>query len=72
MQDVLIYGGIGINVIGAIFLLAYAMKYAYAFHKFKNDSIQTEAMKPKWAKKRNIGFILIFLGSFIAILGCFI
>ena len=48
------------------------MKYAYAFHKFKNDSIQTEAMKPKWAKKRNIGFILIFLGSFIAILGCFI
>ena len=72
MQDVLIYVGIGINVVGAIFLIAYAMKYAYAFHKSKNDSIQTETLKPKWAKKRNIGFGLIFLGSFIAILGCFI
>ena len=70
MQDVLIYGGIGINVVGAIFLMAYAMKYVYAFHKLKNNSVQTESMKPKWAKKRNIGFVLIFLGSFIAVLGC--
>lgn len=72
MQDILIYGGIGINVVGAIFLIAYAMKYAYAFHKSKNDSIQTDSLKPKWAKKRNIGFGLIFLGSFITILGYFI
>ena len=72
MQDVLIYGGIGINVVGAIFLIAYAMKYAYAFHKYKNDNIQTEAIKTKWAKKRNIGFGLIILGSFIAIFGCLI
>ena len=72
MQDILIYGGIGINVVGAIFLIAYAMKYAYAFHKSKNDSIQTESLKPNWAKKRNIGFGLIFLGSFITVLGCFI
>lgn len=72
MQDVLIYGGIGINVVGALFLMAYAMKYAYAFHKSKYDPIQTEAMKPKWAKKREIGFGLMILGLIIAIFGCVI
>lgn len=72
MQDVLIYGGIGINVVGALFLMAYAMKYAYAFHKSKNDPIQTEAMKPKWAKKRAIGFGLMIFGLIIAIFGCVI
>lgn len=53
MQEVLIYGGIGINVLGALFLMAYAMKYAYAFHKSKNEPIRTEAMKPKLAKKKS-------------------
>ena len=72
MQDVLIYGGIGINVVGALFLMAYAIKYAYAFHKSKNEPIQTEVMKPKWAKKRSIGFGLIILGCIIAFLGCII
>ncbi len=53
MQDFLIYGGIGINVAGALFLMAYGMKYTYAFHKSKKDPIQTETMKPKWAKKKS-------------------
>lgn len=70
MQDVLIYGGIGINVVGALFLMAYAIKYAYAFYKSKNKPIQTEAMRPMWAEKRAIGFGLMILGSVIAILGC--
>ena len=68
----MIYGGISINIAGALFLMTFAMKYAYAFHKYKNYNIQTEAIKTKWAKKRNIGFGLIILGSFIAILGCLI
>lgn len=72
MQDVLIYGGIGINVVGALFLMAYAMKYAYAFNKSRNEPIRTEAMKPKWAKKKAIGYGLIFLGLIITILGCVI
>lgn len=72
MQDVLIYGGIGINVVGALVLMAYAMKYAYSFYKSKNEPTVTEAMKLKWAKKRAIGFGLMILGSLIAILGCVI
>ena len=72
MQDFFIYGGIGINIIGALFLMAYAMKYAYAFHKSKNEPIQTEVMKQEWAKKRSIGFGLIILGCIFAFIGCFI
>ena len=72
MQDFFIYGGIGINIIGALFLMAYAMKYAYAFHKSKNEPIQTEVMKQEWAKKRSIGFGIIILGCIFAFIGCFI
>lgn len=72
MQDILIFGGIGINIIGALFLMAYAMKYGYAFHKAKGKPILIESMKPKWAKKRAIGFGLMILGCLIAIVGCVI
>lgn len=72
MQNVLIFGGIGINIVGALFLMAYSMKYTYAFHKSKNDPIHTEAMKPKWAKKRAIGYGLMIFGLITAILGCVI
>ncbi|CCX47915.1 unknown [Bacteroides sp. CAG:927] len=72
MNDIFIYGGIGINVAGALFLMAYAIKYFYAFYKSRNNPIQTEAMKPTWAKRRAIGFGLIILGSIIAFIGCII
>lgn len=72
MQDVLIFGGIGINVVGALFLMAYSIKYIYAFHKAKDDPIITEALKPRWAKKRALGFGLMILGSLIALIGCII
>lgn len=70
MNNILIYGGLGINIIGALFLMAYAMKYAYAFKKSKNNSIRLNALKPDWTKKRSIGFGLMILGTLIAILGC--
>lgn len=72
MNDVLIYGGVIVNVIGAIYLMAYAMKYMYAFHKANNQPVRTDAMKPEWAKKRIIGFGLMILGGVIAIIGCYI
>lgn len=50
MNDILIYGGVTVNVIGALYLMAYAVKYIYAFHKAKNQPVRTDAMKPEWAK----------------------
>ena len=72
MQDVLIYGGIGINIIGALYLMAYAMKYTYAFHKARKQPIETNAMKPTWGKKRAIGLGLKVVGLIIAITACVI
>ena len=70
LQNVLIYGGIAINIAGALFLMAYAIKYAYAFYRSKNKPVETESLKPGWYKKRNIGFGLIIIGSVITIIGC--
>lgn len=72
MSDVLIFVGLGVNIVGAIFLMAYAVKYTYAFHKSKNSPIQTEALKPGWQKKRAIGWGLIILGILLAFVGCII
>lgn len=70
MQEILIYGGLGINVIGALYLMAYAIKYTYAFHKAKQQPIETSAMKSSWRKKRAIGFGVLILGAIIAYIGC--
>ncbi len=72
MQDILIYSGIAINIIGALYLMAYGMKYAYAFYTARKQRALTDSMKPTWAKKRTIGFSLMIGGSLIALLGCII
>lgn len=72
MADILIYGGIGVNVIGALFLMAYAMKYSYAFYKAKDNPIIKNAITPGWKKKRTIGFGLMILGTVIAVIGCYL
>lgn len=63
MQDILIYTGVAINIIGAYaYLMAYGMRYAYAFYKARNKPAMTDSMKPTWAKKRAIGFALMIGG----------
>lgn len=72
MQDVLIYVGIGINIVGDLFTMAYAMQYSYAFFKSKNNPILRDALKTKWVRIKTVGLGLIFLGILIAIIGCVI
>lgn len=50
MQDILIYSGIAINIIGALYLMAYGMKYAYAFYTARKQRALTDSIKPTWAK----------------------
>lgn len=72
IQNILIYGGIGVNVVGAIFLMAYAMKYHYAFRQTENQPIKKQEMMPEWRKKRAIGFGLMILGAIIVVIGCIV
>lgn len=70
MNNVLIFGGLGLNVVGALYLMAYSMKYGYAFHKTRNQPIETNSLKPAWRKRRGVGFGLMIVGLIIAMIGC--
>lgn len=72
MDEIMIYGGIGSNVIGAIYLMAYAMKYAYAFRLARKRNVRSDGLKAAWGKKRMIGFGLMIVGLIIAIVGCYL
>lgn len=70
MQEALIYGGIGINVAGAIYLMAYAFKYSCLFRQAREQDVRNDALKAAWGRKRMIGFGLIIAGTIIAVAGC--
>lgn len=72
MQDILIYGVVAINIAGALYLMACGMKYGYIFRQMKNQPAQTKSIKPRGAKKRQIGYGLMIIGIIIAIIGCVI
>lgn len=70
MQEALIYGGIGINVAGALYLMAYAFKYSCLFRQVRERNVRNDALKAAWGRKRMIGFGLIIVGAIIAVVGC--
>lgn len=70
MQDALIYGGIGLNVVGALYLMAYAFKYSYLFRQAREQNVRNDALKAAWGRKRMTGFGLMIAGLIIAIIGC--
>lgn len=72
MNDVLIYAGIGINIIGDLFLMAYGIKFFYLFRKVKRMPQRVDELKAQWQQKRQWGFGLIFAGIALAIAGCLI
>ncbi|MBP2691268.1 MAG: hypothetical protein J6B44_05555 [Muribaculaceae bacterium] len=72
MQDFLIYAGIGINIVGALFLITYAIKYAYLFHKTRQQAVLSDDLKPVWAKKRAFGFGLMIAGAIIVVIASLI
>lgn len=72
MQNVLIYGGIAINVIGVLYLMAYAFKYSYLFRQARARNVRDDELKAAWGRKRLIGFGLLLGGAIIAVIGCLI
>ncbi|HAB41556.1 MAG TPA: hypothetical protein DCE24_06855 [Porphyromonadaceae bacterium] len=72
MQNYLLYGGIVINVVGVLYLMAYAIKNTYAFHKTRNRPVEADAAKSDWAKKRAIGFGLMIFGALLVLISYFV
>ncbi|MBO4942168.1 MAG: hypothetical protein J6C95_01920 [Muribaculaceae bacterium] len=69
-MDILIVIGLLINVVGAVALMIYSIRYYHAFKQAGRLSVRMEYLKSQWAKKRTIGFGLMIGGLIVAIIGC--
>lgn len=65
-----IYIGLAINVIGALLLLAFALKYHFATKEAERMPARMEELKTGWRKKRRIAFGFLQVGLIIAFIGC--
>ncbi len=72
MIDTLIYGGAAINVIGAIYLLIWAVKYITAYKTIDKMPIKVAHLKTEWGHQRIVGFGLMIGGVAVMLTGCFI
>lgn len=71
-METLIYIGIGINIIGDLILMFYAIKYWSAFKSNARLTPRMNELKAQWGRKRALGYGLIIGGILIALLGCFL
>lgn len=72
MQNILIYGGIAINIIGALLLAIFAIQTWNQYRQAHQMPLRMDEIRSKWADRRKLSFGLILGGSLIAIIGCFI
>ena len=71
-MDIVIYSGIAINVIGAILLLVYSVRYYALFKESEKLPVKRDALKAQWQRKRAVGFGLMIGGTVVAIIGCYL
>ncbi len=72
VMDIVIYAGLAIDIIGAILLMIWSMKYRNAFKSAEIMPMVKEELKAEWLKKRAIGFGMIIAGTIITVIGCYI
>lgn len=63
---ILLWLGIAINILGALILGAYAIKYYFAFKEAKQMPVKFEEVKAQWLSKRKIAFAMLIGGSILA------
>lgn len=71
-MDIVIYAGLAIDIIGAILLMIWSMKYRNEFKSAERMPMVKEELKAEWLKKRAIGFGMIIAGTIITVIGCYI
>lgn len=72
IMNIVIYAGLAIDIIGAILLMIWSMKYRNAFKSAERMPMVKEELKAQWLKKRAIGFGMIIAGAIITVIGCYI
>ena len=71
-MDTVIYIGIAINIIGALLLMVYGIRYFQAFRQADRLTVKMDDLKAQWQQKRLIGFGLMIGGCIIALIGCYL
>lgn len=71
-MDFVIYLGIAVNIIGAILLMIYAVRYFRAFKEAERMPERMKDVRARWLKKRMLGFGLMIGGAVIAVIGCYL
>lgn len=72
MQNFLIYGGIAINIIGALLLMGFAIMYCMAYREIKTFPKKVYELKSHWYKQRLLAFGMMIGGALITVIGCFV
>lgn len=72
MQNILIYGGLAINILGAVLLAIFAVKYYLTYRQIKNMPMRVDELRSRWNRQRAWGFGLLLGGTLIATAGCFL
>lgn len=60
---ILFWIGIAINILGALLLGAYAVKYYFAFKDAKQMPVKFGEVKARWLSKRKIAFTMLLGGG---------
>lgn len=65
-MEFLIYVGVAVNVVGALMLLAFGIRYMMAIRRAERMPIREAQLKADWGRWHNIGFGLIIGGASLA------
>ena len=71
-MDAVIYLGIAVNIIGALLLMFYAVRYWQAFKAAGTLTMKKDELRAQWLKRRMIGFGILIAGTIIAVVGCYL
>lgn len=69
-MDSVIYIGIAVNIIGALLLMIYAIRYYQSFRQAERLTVKIDELKARWQRKRLLCFGLMIGGCIIAVIGC--
>lgn len=66
----LIFTGIGVNILGALYLVVQGIRYWHLFARNRQLTTRMEELKIQWSFKRSVGYGTMIGGAVTALVGC--
>lgn len=68
MEHILFYFGIAVNIIGALLIIFFGIRYYVTYRAIKNLKLKVDELQMKWARQRIIGFTTMIGGVLLILL----